>query len=98
MHDRQLPKAAFGLILAFFLYLLSGGFWTAIPGGGDRPSMYLVNKVTGFTEYIEGGGTTRLPVRPRSLLAVGTVVTYLLLGALAGAGMARARWGAKSEA
>ena len=97
MHDRQLPKAAFGIMLAFFLYLLSGGFWTAVPGGGDRASMYLVNKVTGSAEFIEGG-TVRLPVRPRSMLAVGTAVVYLLLGAIAGAGMATRRWGAKPEA
>jgi len=96
MHDRQLPKAAFGVILAFFLYLLSGGFWIAIPGGGDRASMYLVNKVTGSAEFVEGG-TVRLPVRPRSALAIGTAVVYLLLGAVAGAGMTRGRWGAKSE-
>ncbi len=96
MHDRQLPKAAFGIMLAFFLYLLSGGFWAAVPGGGDRASVYLINKVTGSTEFLEGG-TVRLPVRPRSTVAIVTAVVYLLLGAVAGAGMARGRWGQKAE-
>lgn len=87
--DRQLTLAAAGLVLVLFLFLMSGGFWLAVGGGGEIPSLYLVNKLTGAAWLIEE--TSYVAVRSHSKLAILTALVYLLLGALAGAGFASAR-------